>query len=199
VVIEAEPALRALMLEGLKGDARAYTALLAELAVRLRAYYARRLGDAQDDAEDLVQETLIAMHRRRDSYDPGQPLTAWVYAIARYRLIDHFRRRKVRAAVPLEDAGALFAADEVEPAMARRDVSRLLDRLPPKRAALIRATRIDGLTNAAAGKAVGLSEGAVKVNVHRGLKALSAETASGPGASGLGAPAEDGANGDVAP
>lgn len=164
------------MLEGLKGDTRAYSSLLAELSRHLRAYYARRLGDAQDDAEDLVQDTLIAMHRRRDSYDPAQPLTAWVYAIARYRLIDHFRRRKVRAAVPLEDAGALFAADEVEPAMARRDVSRLLDKLPPARAALIRATKIEGLTNAEAGRAVGLSEGAVKVSVHRGLKTLSGQT-----------------------
>lgn len=160
------------MLQAQKGDARAYSTLLAELTRLLRAYYARRLGDAQDDAEDLVQDTLIAMHRRRDSYDPGQPLTAWVYAIARYRLIDHYRRRKVRNPVPLEDAGALFAADEIEPAMARRDVSRLLDRLPPARAALIRATKIDGLSNAEAGEAVGLSEGAVKVNVHRGLKAL---------------------------
>jgi RNA polymerase sigma-70 factor (ECF subfamily) len=173
VVIEAEAALRALMLKALKGDARAYADLLAQLTRHLRAYYGRRLSAAPEDAEDLVQETLIAMHRRRDSYDPNQPLTAWVYAIARYRLIDHYRRSKVRATVPLEDAGALFAADEVEPAMARRDVSRLLDRLPAARAALIRATKIEGFTNAEAGEAVGLSEGAVKVNVHRGLKALS--------------------------
>jgi len=173
-VIDAEPALRALMLEALKGDQRAYATLLAELTRHLRAYYLHRLGDARDDAEDLVQDTLIAMHRRRDSYDPSQPLTAWVYAIARYRLIDHFRRRKVRAAVPLEDAGALFAEDELEPAMARRDVSRLLDRLPPARAALIRATKLEGRTNAEAGAAVGLSEGAVKVSVHRGLKSLAA-------------------------
>jgi RNA polymerase sigma-70 factor (ECF subfamily) len=172
VVIEAEPTLRALMLESLNGDTRAYALLLAELTRHLRAYYARRLGDAQDDAEDLVQDTLIAMHRRRDSYDPKQPLTAWVYAIARYRLIDHFRRRKVRAAVPLEDAAELFAADDIEPAMARRDVSHLLAKLPPARAAMIRATKLEGLTNAEAGERAGLSEGAVKVNVHRGLKAL---------------------------
>ncbi len=161
------------MLKSLDGDAKAYTRLLAELTRHLRAYYSRRLGDAQDDAEDLVQDTLIAMHRRRDSYDPKQPLTAWVYAIARYRLIDHYRRRKVRKAVPLEDAAELFAADDIEPAMARRDVSKLLDRLPAGRAALIRATKLEGLSNAEAGERVGLSEGAVKVNVHRGLKSLS--------------------------
>lgn len=171
-MVEAEAALRALMLRSLEGDRRAYSTLLAELTRHLRAYYARRLGDAREDAEDLVQDTLIAMHRRRDSYDPGQPLTAWVYAIARYRLIDHYRRKKVRSAVPLEDAGELFAADAIEPAMAKRDVSRLLNRLPAARAALIRSTKIDGLSNAEAGAAAGLSESAVKVNVHRGLKAL---------------------------
>lgn len=170
------------MVKALKGDARAYSALMAELSRHLRAYYLRRLGDAQDDAEDLVQETLIAMHRRRDSYDPGQPLTAWVYAIARYRLIDHFRRRKVRAAIPLEDAGALFAQDQIEPAMARRDVSRLLDKLPPARAALVRATKLEGLTNAEAGRAAGVSEAAVKVNIHRALKALSAKARPDAGA-----------------
>lgn len=163
------------MLKALDGDARAYSSLLAELSRSLRAYYARRLSGAPEDAEDLVQDTLIAMHRRRDSYDPAQPLTAWVYAIARYRLIDHYRRKKVRNAVPLEDAEALFAADDIEPAMARRDVSRLLGQLPPARAALIRATKIEGLSNAEAGERVGLSEGAVKVNVHRGLKALAAK------------------------
>jgi len=162
------------MLAALAGDARAYSSLLAELTKHLRAYYARRLNGAAEDAEDLVQDTLIAMHRRRDSYDPNQPLTAWVYAIARYRLIDHYRRNKVRNAVPLEDAAELFAADEIEPAMARRDVTRLLDRLPPARAALVRATKVEGLSNAEAGERAGLSEGAVKVNVHRALKSLSA-------------------------
>ena len=128
-MIEAEARLRGLMLAALNGDQRAYSTLFSELSRHLRGYYSRRLGPAADEAEDLVQETLIAMHRRRDSYDPTQPLTAWVYAIARYRLIDHYRRRKVRNHVPLEDADTLFAADEIEPALARRDVSRLLEGL----------------------------------------------------------------------
>ncbi len=163
------------MLDALAGDARAYSSLLAELSRNLRAYYARRLGSAAEDCEDLVQDTLIAMHRRRASYDPNQPLTAWVYAIARYRLIDHYRRSRLRQTVPLEDAGALFAADEAEPAMAKRDVAHLLNALPTARAALIRKTKIEGMTAAEAGESVGLSEGAVKVNVHRGLKSLAAK------------------------
>src|SRR6201986_3822650 len=100
------------MVAALAGDSDAYRRLLAGLTGHLRAYFVRRVG--ADTAEDLVQETLIAVHSRRATYDPGQPLTAWVYGIARYKLIDEFRREKRRAAVPLEDAGDLFAADESE-------------------------------------------------------------------------------------
>src|ERR1700760_1997468 len=116
------------MLAALAGDAAAYRMLLAGLTRHLRGYYARRLDPAA--AEDAVQETLIAIHSRRMTYDPAQPFTAWVYAIARYKLIDEFRRVKRRAQVPLDDAPELFARDDVEAASARRDVTKLLDRLP---------------------------------------------------------------------
>ena len=81
------------MLRSLAGDGKAYGILLRRLNCYLRAYYSRRLGSGRAaDAEDLLQETLIAMHARRSSYDTTRPFTAWVHAIARYKLIDHFRR-----------------------------------------------------------------------------------------------------------
>ncbi len=172
-MIVAEARLRALMLASLEGDARAYRALLNALSAGLRIYYRRRLDGADAaDEEDLVQDTLIAMHTRRATYDPGQPLTAWVYAIARYKLIDHYRRRRYRRTVPLEDAGALFAADEFAAALARLDVERILDTLPDSTRTLIERTKIDGFSNAEAGNAHGLSETATKVRVYRGLKSL---------------------------
>src|SRR5579871_1077830 len=116
------------MVAALGGDAVSYRRLLAALTGHLRAYYVRRVGAAT--AEDLVQETLIAIHSRRATYDPGQPLTAWVYGIARYKLIDEFRRARRHAAVPLDEAPALFAEDEAEPAAAKRDVEKLLAKLP---------------------------------------------------------------------
>ena len=85
-MIEAEAQLRAWMLAGLAGDDSAYRQLLTALSGHLRAYFARRVGPAQ--AEDLVQETLIAMHTKRATYAPSQPLTAWIHGIARYKLID---------------------------------------------------------------------------------------------------------------
>jgi RNA polymerase sigma-70 factor (ECF subfamily) len=168
------------MLASLDGDARAYRALLDALGAALRIYYRRRLDSADAaDEEDLVQDTLIAMHTRRATYDPGQPLTAWVYAIARYKLIDHYRRRKPRRTVPLEDAGALFAEDETGAALAKLDLDRMLQTLPTGTQALIRRTKLEGHSNVDAGGVEGLSETAAKVRVHRGLKALADRFAKG--------------------
>lgn len=163
--------LKVLMLAALGGDARAYRTLLSELSAHLRAYYSRRLANAAD-AEDLVQDTLLALHRRRATYDANQPFTAWVYAIARYKLIDNFRRNKVRATIPLDDAPALFADDEIAPASAKRDVEQMLETLPPNKRDLVRLTKIEGLSTAETAARLGLSESAVKVGVHRALKTL---------------------------
>ena len=95
-----EAHLRALLLQGLAGDDAAHRAFLTEAAGLLRAYFRNRLRGQAEDAEDLVQETLVALHTRRDTYDPNYPLTAWMYAIARYRLIDFTARRQANAPRP---------------------------------------------------------------------------------------------------
>jgi RNA polymerase sigma-70 factor (ECF subfamily) len=170
-VIAAEAQYRGWMLAGLAGDSAAYQRLLKALAGHLRAFFARRVGMVA--AEDLVQETLIAIHAKRATYTPSMPLTAWVYGIARYKLIDEYRREKRRASVPLDEAPDLFAHDEAEPAAARRDVDKLLARLPEAKRALVRTIKIEGLSVAEAAAKTGMSEGAIKVAVHRALKSLS--------------------------
>ncbi|MGE0747159.1 MAG: sigma-70 family RNA polymerase sigma factor [Rhodospirillales bacterium] len=168
-----ETRLKALMLAGLAGDAVAYRTLLGQLGDHLRRYYLRRLGrDRAADAEDLVQEALMAVHARRATYDTDAPFTAWVHAIARYKLVDHYRRRRIRATVPLDDADAVFAADAAGPAAARHDVERLLETLPDRPRTLIRMVRIEGQSVAETAAATGLSQSAVKVGIHRGIKAL---------------------------
>lgn len=180
VPADMETALRPLMLAALAGDSHAYRRLLAALRLHLGRYYARRLGPALSaSAEDLVQDTLMAIHTRRMTYDPTQPFTAWVHAIARYKLIDLFRRHKVRASVPLEDDAALFARDEAEDASHRMDVDTVLATLPPRPAELIRQVKLDGASIAEAAERNGMSESAVKVAIHRGLKALAARFAGG--------------------
>jgi RNA polymerase sigma factor (sigma-70 family) len=165
--------LRELMICGLDGDAAKHAALLRLLVVILRQYYRRRASGADDDIEDLVQETLIAVHVRRATYDRDRPFTAWLFAIARYKMIDHFRRtRRLQPIEGLEDE--LFAEGFEDESGARLDIEELLETLPPKQARSIRATRIDGLSIAEAAAKHGMGESDVKVSVHRGLKALQA-------------------------
>lgn len=170
---ETETRLKALMLAGLAGDTAAYRTLLSELTPHLRAFFKRRLGNAAD-AEDLVQETLIAIHTKRATYDTALPFTAWLHAVARYKLIDHFRRSKIRRTLPLEEADNIFAEEDVESVSAKRDVEQLLATLPKAKSDLVRSVKIEGLSTAEAAERTGLSESGVKVGVHRALKALSA-------------------------
>ena len=169
-MIAAEAQYRDWMLAGMAGDASAYRKLLSALTGHLRAYFTRRVGPTA--AEDLVQESLIAMHSRRATYDPALPFTAWVYGIARYKLIDEYRRERRRAAVPLDEAPDLFAHDETQDAIAARDVEKLLARLPEAKRKLVRDIKLGGLSVSEAAAASGLSESAVKVTVHRALKSL---------------------------
>jgi RNA polymerase sigma-70 factor (ECF subfamily) len=169
----SEAQLKAWMTSGLDGDAGAHEALLRALVPLLSAFYRRRLRDAEGDVEDLVQETLISVHTKRATYDRDRPFTAWLYAIARYRMIDHFRRRRV--VVPIEDVEAILAAEGFEDATAARmDVDALLSTLSPKQARAIRDTHVEGLSVAEAASGAGIGESDVKVSVHRGLKALAA-------------------------
>ena len=172
---QTEARLRGLMLAGLAGDSAAHRALLVELGRLLRPYYARRLGFQAPACEDLVQETLIAVHTRRATYDPQQPFTAWAYAIARYKMIDHLRRAKVRPTSPLEEADELFTDGGAEDLVVKRDLDRVLAEVSARTEALIRDVKVLGLSTREAAEKHGLSETAVKVAIHRGLKSLTAK------------------------
>lgn len=164
------------MVQSLHGDGAAYAMLLRRLNGHLRAYYLRRLGSGRAaDAEDLLQETLIAMHARRSTYDTARPFTAWVHAIARYKLIDHFRRTRRRAEEPLDDLEELFSYSDSNAVEARIDVDRLLRNLPEKSRRLVRDVKIHGLSTIEAAGRHDMSESAVKVGVHRALKSLGAD------------------------
>lgn len=167
-----EAQLRALLLKGLAGDEAAHRAFLTETGAMLRAYFRNRLRGAPEDAEDLVQETLVALHSRRDSYDPNYPLTAWLYAIARYRLIDHVRRAKHRAHASLDGVDIGETDPQFEASDARRDVLTLLEKLPSKQRTAIRLVKLEEKSVREAATQTGRSESDIKVSIHRGLKAL---------------------------
>lgn len=174
-----EMRLKVLMLAGLAGDAQAHRQLLLAAASRLRSYYGRRLGHDDADLEDLVQEALIAIHERRDSYNPALPFTAWLHAIARYKLVDHWRRAGVRRHVGLDDVDELAAEDSAGPAIAAIDVEQMLSGLPAKHRAAIRLTRIEGYSVDEASQITGQSPSGIKIGVHRGLKKLIARARGG--------------------
>jgi RNA polymerase sigma-70 factor (ECF subfamily) len=178
----SESELKALMIASLDGQSAAYRALLRDLRLRLSGYLSRRLRRTPDEVEDLVQETLIAIHTRRATWDRNQALTPWVYAIARYKLIDHYRRAGRRVFVPLDDAAELRAADDSAAAEARRDVEKALAGLPDRTRALLRDLKINELSVAEAALKTGMSEGAVKVAAHRGLRTLMNRFGGGLGA-----------------
>jgi RNA polymerase sigma-70 factor, ECF subfamily len=167
-----EAHLRALMLQGLAGDQAAHRAFLTEAAALLRGYFRNRLRGAPEDAEDLVQETLVALHTRRDSYDANYPLTAWLYAIARYRLIDFLRRAKHRRHAPLDGVDVGDADPEYAASDARRDVAVLLDQLPEKQRRAIRLVKLEEKSVREASELTGFSESDIKISIHRGLKTL---------------------------
>jgi RNA polymerase sigma-70 factor (ECF subfamily) len=173
---ESEQRLRELLVRGLAGDALAYHAFLKDLSAHLRAFLRKRLVNMPDEVEDLVQESILAVHNQRHTYDAGQPLTAWVHAIAKYKLVDLFRRRQGREALndPLDDGREMFSSSDADAAEARRDLVKLLDRLPDRHRLPIVHVKLHGLSVEEAAKITGMSESAIKVGVHRGLKALAA-------------------------
>jgi RNA polymerase sigma-70 factor, ECF subfamily len=167
-----EAHLKALFLKGLAGDAGAHRAFLTEAAGLLRAYFRNRLRGQAEDAEDLVQETLVALHTRRETYDANYPLTAWMYAIARYRLIDFLRRQKRRTHADIDGLDIGEADPQYDASDAKRDVNVLLEKLPEKQRTAIRLVKLEEKSVREAADATGLTESDIKISIHRGLKTL---------------------------
>ncbi len=171
-----EATLKPLWLRAQVGDEAAYRQALGLLAGRLRAYLRRRLTSFPDEVEDLVQETLLALHLQRGTYDPSLAVSAWAVAIARHKLVDLWRRRGRRDDLheAIEDVDERLLASEPEEAGTRRDLQALLQALPPAQQQAIVLTKLEGLSVAEAATRTGASESAIKVQVHRGLKRLAA-------------------------
>lgn len=166
------------------GDEAAYRAALSLIAGRLRAYYGRRLAGQPEETEDLVQETLLAIHLKRDTHDPALPVSNWLHAIARYRLTDHWRRQGRRATVELDDMlhEAPEDAQGVTAAVARRDLARMLRSLPDAQREAIELVKVEGYSSEEAAARMGITVTTLKVRVHRGLQRLMARAGGGKGA-----------------
>ena len=154
----------------------AHKTLLEKLSSQLRGFFRgqlSRIGRGPVDAEDLVQEALIAIHTRRHTWDSSQLLTPWVYAIARYKFIDYLRRtRGSMSDVPIDDTKEFTSHVDTAQVESTLDLEKLMSNLPAKTRAAIQAVKLDGLSVSEAAAQCGISESNVKVTVHRGLKAM---------------------------
>lgn len=165
-----EPSLARLMAMAQRGERQAYRTLLCECQRWLERYFARRV--APGHLEDLVQETLLALHNKLATYDSSRPFLPWLAAIARYRWVDHLRKVYRADEAELEYSAIAVSA---EPAIsARISLERLFAQLPSPQVQAIELVKIEGLSISEAAEACGQSESLIKVNIHRGLKKLAA-------------------------
>lgn len=155
------------------GDGAAYARFLQAAAPVLRGIVrARGRALAAEDHEDIVQEVLIAIHAKRHTWAADAPLLPWLYAIARYKVADAFRRRGATVHLPIDDMAELLEAEYAGDPTARRDSDRLIGQLEPRAAQIVRAVSLEGEPVGAVGNRLGMTEGAVRVALHRALKQM---------------------------
>ncbi|VTZ26719.1 ECF RNA polymerase sigma factor SigF [Methylocella tundrae] len=160
------------------GDAAAYRRLLLELTPALRAFARKgvvRAGAAIADAEDVLQETLLAVHLKRQTWDQDAPLSPWLFAIARHKLIDALRRRGRRIELSIDDFAEVLPGGSDDSESIVSDVSRHLDGLPPGQRNVVRCIAVEGASIDETATLLSMSNGAVRVALHRGLAALAAK------------------------
>jgi RNA polymerase sigma-70 factor (ECF subfamily) len=168
--------LRELVMLTRIGDQDAYKRLLVQLAPIIRRVAYKRLSawDQQHQAEDITQETLLAIHLKLHTYNAELPFLAWVNAVAKHKLIDHLRRTKTtNISIDDENLPELIDPANPEAAAIATDLNKLLARLKPPIGDIIYALKVEGATVREVAKTHKLSEGYVKVLVHRGLQKLS--------------------------
>jgi len=163
------------MRAAMTGDVGAYRKLLLSLTPHVRAVArarCRRFGAPQGEVEDLVQEVLLTIHLKRGTWDQSRPIGPWVAAIVRNKLIDVLRRGR-HITVPIEDLMDSLQAEDLTPELSTRDIDTLLGRLRPQQKEIVRSISLNGSSIRETADRLQMTEGAVRVTLHRALKALS--------------------------
>jgi len=176
---ERDQAWSQLMAAAQAGDRIAYERLLREISPLVRALVRRHCSN-RADIEEMVQDTLLTLHRVRQTYDPGRPFCPWLAAIAWRRSIDALRRRMrvARYETPEQGLYETFsdaaANSDIEDVRSSEELGDLLQLLPARQRQALQALKLKEMTLAEASAASGQSVAALKVNTHRALKALRA-------------------------
>lgn len=163
-----------LMVRAQQGSESDYQQLLTELANVIHAYLRKRFGN-QPFLEDCVQESLLAIHKARHTYDPQRPFRPWFFTIVRHKMIDYLRHKKsYQRVIKYHQQEKAVREQQVKRDMMEDtiDNDNLLGELPPRYRMALTLTKLAGFTNAEAAKQLGISEGAVKVRVYRAINKL---------------------------
>ena len=166
-----EAELARLMRAAIAGDEKAYGDFLQRAACLVRGFARRKIVQGGIDPEDIVQETLLAIHMKRHTWRQDAPVTPWIYAIAKYKLIDAFRRRGRRMEIDIDEISETLSAPEAE-TISDQEIGRALQTLAPGQRSVVAAVSVDGRSIRETAKNLGMSETAVRVALHRGLAAI---------------------------
>lgn len=176
IVIDNEVEWSQWMRASIAGDASAYDKLLRCVAAtyrrKIRAALARASASGTE-AEDVLQEFLIAVHTRRWTWDPERPLVPWLSAIARHKVIDAINRAGRRKEMPIDVFADELEAETPDVAVLEVEIERKLKTLPSRQREVVEIIAIRGGTIGEAASALDMSEGAIRVAFHRALKSLS--------------------------
>jgi RNA polymerase sigma factor (sigma-70 family) len=160
------------------GDSGAYRKFLQAVAPYIRAIArsrCRRLGILESEAEDIVQEVLLTIHLKQGTWDRSREIGPWLTAITRNKIIDAFRRRGRRIDVPIDDVMDSLQAEEEElPEFGTRDIEMLLGKLTCQQQEIVRSISLGGASIRETAERLEMTEVAVRVSLHRALKALGA-------------------------
>jgi RNA polymerase sigma-70 factor (ECF subfamily) len=162
----------------IKGDTQAYNRFLVGVTPHLRRMARRRCeqyGAPASESEDVVQEVLLAIHLKRGTWDADRPLGPWLTTIVRNKLIDSLRRRGRHGSVPIDDVSDLLEAnDETHEAADRLDAATMLAQLKNPQQDIVRSISLEGAGVRETAERLNMTEGAVRVALHRALKSLAA-------------------------
>src|SRR3982074_2437442 len=167
-----------LMRLAVSGDSAAYHRLLKAVTPVLRAAARRgRAGEGQpvDQSEDIVQDILLAVHLKRHTWDVNAPFAPWLFAIARNKLIDSLRRRGRRGFVNIDDFAETIPSEPAAETAPARQVAAQLQSLPARQRDVLQSIAVDSASIKETAAKFAMSEGAVRVALHRGLASLTAK------------------------
>jgi RNA polymerase sigma-70 factor (ECF subfamily) len=174
VACDLDHRLSALMARAQGGDRHAYAALLTEVATLVEQFTRKRVRQA-DACEEIVQDTLLSIHRDRHTYDPARPFRPWMYAIARHRLLDHLEKQRRWSRGDVVTEVGLVACDHASVHVrAWRALQQALAQLSSTQRRVIQLLKLEGRSVAEISQRTGLSVSSVKVTAHRGYKKLRA-------------------------